>query len=169
MSNDAIRALKAALEVKTDVELAKALGIERSTVAQWKRRGGPPEKYMMMIGEDPKRFARAWDAVRHHLLGRVENHYFLRAGLAFLPKDLPTPPNASKAELGQIREQMLLALMNLAQITTYNRLEKRYCENEEDYAFLVQAMEIAERELIALIVAGDGGAVPQSGSSTHDH
>lgn len=169
MSIEAIRALKAALDVNTDVELANALGIERSAVAQWKRRGGVPAKYMMMIGEDPKRFARAWDAVRHHLLGRVENHYFLRAGLAFLPQELPTPAGASKADLGEIREQTLLELMNLAQIVTYDRLEKRYCESEEDYAFLVRAMEVAEREVIALILERNAGEwVPQPGSSTTD-
>ena len=167
MSSEDIRLIKAALGVASDVELAKALGVERSTIAQWKRRGSVPGKYFgaLNLDSNPSRLARYFNAIRVKLFGRPEHHYFLRAALAFLPETLAAPQGVSSAALGDLREEPVLSLMHLAQLTCMGRLGKRHPENHDDYVALVSAMMADDNGAIAAIM---GDLVPQSVPQSSD-
>lgn len=157
MAGELIHALKAAFDVKTDVELARVLGVERSAIAQWKRRGGVPEKYLGLLSPDlaggPGRMAKFYNAIRHNVLGRAENQYFLRAGLAFMGERLPTPSGATRAQVGVAREFRLIRLMEIAQFYTHAELGKRYCETEAEYEKLIEIMEEQARPQIDRILS----------------
>ncbi len=168
MAEDEIRALKAALNVSTDVALAQALGVERSSISQWKRRGAVPRKYRAYLGAEGmvSELTRLLAKTRHNFLGRAENHFWLRAALAFMPSYFVDPPGVGPAEVGRSREGPLILLVNLAMIATNIHLGKARCETESDYEALVEAMLIHEWELIDSIIHGDEeGESPQSGSS----
>ena len=107
MAQDDIRALKGVLAVHSDVDLAAKLGVERSTVAQWKRRGAVPSKYAYLLGlaEMPSQTEKSLAAVRHHYLGRAENHWLLKVALGFTPIGPDSVMEEDEATLGEYREE----------------------------------------------------------------
>lgn len=154
MADDQIRALKTVLGVTTDIELARALGVERSSVSQWKRRGGVPKKYAALAGlaDGVKEADRLRNSTRHSLFGRTENHYWLKAALAFMPPNLPESRSSSLANIGSEREGPLILLVHLAIWATSEYLGKPRCESESDYRALVEAMEAHESDRMVRII-----------------
>jgi transcriptional regulator with XRE-family HTH domain len=147
MAGEDINTLKSALGVSTDVELARKLGIERSTVAQWKRRGSVPSKYAYLISlaEFPSEAERNLNAVRHHLLGRSERQWFLKAALAFLPYFKDAWLEDEPATRGEERERVVISLMSLAEACCLKYLDLDYPTGDEDYEQLVRIMNSSER------------------------
>ena len=147
MAGEDITELKNALGVSTDVELANKVGIERSTVAQWKRRGSAPSKYayLLDIAEFPSQAERTLNAVRHHLLGRAEHQWFLKAALAFLPYFKDSRLEDEPATRGEERERVVISLMSFADYCCGHYLRKTYPVGEEDYERLVRIMNNEER------------------------
>lgn len=167
MADDEIRSLKVVLGVTTDVELARALGVERSSISQWKRRGSVPRKYRALLGLEGRvaEANRVLNTTRHTLFGRTENHYWLKAALAFLPDQFRDRNNASLADLGREREGPLMLLASLAMAASAQHLGKARCESEEDYEALITAMLTHEVETIAAILSAGQSQSPQSESS----
>lgn len=154
MADDQIRALKTVLGVASDIELARALGVERSSVSQWKRRGAVPKKYAALAGLEAavQDADRLKNATRHNLFGRTDNHYWLKAALAFLPANLPEGRNSSLANIGSGREAPLILLVHLAMWATSEYLGKPRCESESDYQALIAALEANEADRMLSII-----------------
>lgn len=78
--------LKAAFGAETDEQLAKALGIGRSTVASWRLRGSVPKRYSLRKpGEDRSAVSyppRSW--------GEEENAAFKLAFIRFVKENGPS-------------------------------------------------------------------------------
>ena len=55
---DLVDKLRTAIGVKTDTALADELGLERSTVAQWRRRGSLPQAYRAILDAHTNNQAR---------------------------------------------------------------------------------------------------------------
>lgn len=166
MVDDDIRAMRAIFEVDTDRELAAAMGITRSTISKWRRRGAVPSYHRVTLElAEQDVTGRLLDASLTPIFARPEGHYLLRAALAFMPQTLPTPPGADLAERGTARVVVLAALINAARTACDAYLGKRYPEGAEDYARLVEAMRAEDGdtlEALAVLAAEEG---PQSGSS----
>lgn len=52
---DILAALKQRLRVRTDEGLAKVLGVARSTVTSWRRRGSIPDRYARLVDPDGRK------------------------------------------------------------------------------------------------------------------
>lgn len=165
MSETEIQALKAALGATTDGELATALGVERTSISQWRRRGSVPQKYRAYLGLDEmvSEVTRLLTSGRKRVLDRIEYHYWVRAALAFMPSH-HDDGQKTFAERGRSREEMLMTLLNLAMVSTNAYLGKRWCESEADYDALIDAMMAHHYDLICSITDGEEES-PQSESS----
>ena len=163
VAGEDIRVLKETLGVGSDAELAAALGVERSTVAQWRRRGSVPERYFgfLNLEHSVPRLARFFNAIRARIFSRPEHTFFLRAALSLLPEVWPQN-NETGDESGTYREEIVVSLMNLAQLKSWSALGKAHPETTEDYTILLAAIRAEEAEVVALILEGE---VPQSATS----
>src|SRR3569623_456723 len=117
--NDPVDQLKAALGVETDIALARELGLERSTIAQWRRRGALPALYRGIIdaGERAASLAVAL-AARQQVYGDSRAMYLLRGALAVIPAGLLDFPELSAHLLGDHRERLLLNVARVVQEVT---------------------------------------------------
>lgn len=69
---DLIDRLKAKLSVSSDADLARSLGVDRSTIASWKARGKVPRRYSYIADDDMQEEA----AVAPTVWGDLENAAF---------------------------------------------------------------------------------------------
>jgi len=134
--------LRAAVGAETDIALAARLGLERSTVAQWRRRGGVPARYRFMIDpawrSDVRRGMKQRD--RRLVYGDGPGEFLLRAALAVIPQGALDAPHLSPALLGDLRESTIINVVAAALEVCAEALGKARPDNEEDYDRLVDAL-----------------------------
>lgn len=139
---DGVDALKQAIGVETDLALAAKLGLDRSTVAQWRRRGMVPARYRFIADpsrqDDVRRGFKNRD--RRELYGDGNGEYLLRAALAVVPVSALDFPELSPALLGDYRESTLINLLSVVLEVCAQQLGKPRPESEEDYEALVEAL-----------------------------
>lgn len=139
--SDVIASMKAAVGATTDIELAAALGVERSAIAKWKARGAVPERHVLALPlpGGAGRFGRYINALRARLFSKPEVHYLLRAALAFLTAEDLTEERTA-AGRGGGRELTVLMLAGAAQLVCIETLHKRCPTTEEEYEALISAI-----------------------------
>jgi hypothetical protein len=137
-----VEALRARLHARTDMELAERIGVQRSTIAQWRRRGGLPAKYRALIRQpsDEEMSAVFYQVTAEHVLGDARHRFWLRAALALLPSEYLVAEKGCRID-PSIQERALLRLMYAALMATLTGLGKVTCESEEDYAILINLLE----------------------------
>lgn len=145
---DPVDALKKALSIGSDIGLAEHLGLERSTIAQWRRRGSLPARYKFML--DPKYSVDVWTGsrirFRREVYGDGYGRYLLAAALAFIPSDRLEWPELSSANLGMAREARILNVVIVVLDVCSQTLGKSRCENEEEFLKLMEALKSDEAQ-----------------------
>lgn len=74
--------LRSALGCETDTALAERLGLERSTIAQWRRRSGVPKRWHFVL--KMKEVETHSLAARRRIFGEGDGYYVHMAALAVL-------------------------------------------------------------------------------------
>lgn len=144
---DLVDQLKEVLAVSTDLALAQELGVERSTVAQWRRRRSLPDRYQMILDADERTNARNNAlATRRFVYGDGPGMFLVRASLAVIPLKILDFPELSPALLGDHRERAIINVAKLAAEMCPVVLSKPRCESEEDYDLLVSALLAPEHK-----------------------
>lgn len=139
--NDLVDQLRDALHVDTDVALAQELGVERSTVAQWRRRGSLPRMYQAILDAEAVGNHRAEIiASRQQLFGDSRLMYTLRAALAVIPSDYLDYPELSPSLQGDARECVIANVARFVQRQCRLLFGRANCENEAEYLVLVNAL-----------------------------
>lgn len=137
-----VDALKVAVGAETDLGLAAKLGLERSTISQWRRRGNIPFRYRFML--DPQRQDSVQRGMKHRdrrqLYGDGDGHYLLRAALAVLPAAELDFPELSPALLGDFRESTLVNVISAVLDVCQRELGKARPSSEQDYEHLVNEL-----------------------------
>lgn len=129
------------------------LGLERSTIAQWRRRGSVPARYGFMLKmkhrDDVRQGMR--HALRRQLYGDGTGRYLLAAALAFIPPaELEFGEELASGNLGWARESRVLSVVNVVLNACSLVLGKARCQTEADFIKLMSALEEPEwRKAIA--------------------
>lgn len=153
MADSDIDALKRAIGVQTDAELAMRLGIGHTAVSQWRSRGKIPKKYTAILGAElDKNYIS--DALRLHIYRVYENHYFIMAALAFLPEVGRLKLGDDALATGKKLEQALLDLAAIAAQATETDLKKRVIVNDDDCRTLINIMHRNYSDRIGEILEG---------------
>ncbi|PAL22661.1 hypothetical protein [Sphingopyxis sp. GW247-27LB] len=107
-ANEQVDNLRALLGAETDQDFAQMLGVERSTIAQWRRRKGVPDRWARAIMS--RSLQGHVDAQRFRVFGAGDGYFLAMAALAVLPKDAIDFDGAglTDASLGDVRMQRLL-------------------------------------------------------------
>ena len=145
--SDPVGKLKQVLNVDTDLDLARMLGLERSAIAQWRRRGNIPLRYRDLI--DPAGQAltreRIKRADRRSIYGDGQGRYILSAALAFIPTHaLEFDCVLSRANLGWEREARLINVVQVVLAACEAKFGKPRCESENEFLQLISALEEPE-------------------------
>jgi hypothetical protein len=141
---DPVDALKAALEVQTDLALAARLGLERSTIAQWRRRGSVPTRYRFMLqSERRESLKQGWRiADRRQVYGDGDGRFILSAALACVPTEAFEFPKAfSSANVGWARESLLMNVVQVVLKACREELGKATCESHDEFVQLVAVLD----------------------------
>lgn len=151
---DMVDQLKLALGAATDVALARELGLERSTVAQWRRRKSLPDIYKEIVDAHEVGEARsAALAARRFLYGDGKAMFLVRAALAVIPLEKMDYNFLSESLLGDHRERLIINVAQFASSVCLNLFGRPRCDSEREYVELVNAMlspECAHGLMIAL-------------------
>ena len=152
-----IAALKSALGARTELELAAKLGIARSTVSQWRRRGSIPARYhgLLVSGANDSDAAAAGQQV----FQRSEARYWLRTALALLPRG--DVSGESVLQSGRSREQLVVALMGLAIRVARTDLKLKFLRDDTDWTRLMGCLVTSHRDAV-IAVLRDHGETPSS-------
>lgn len=139
--SDLVDKLRSALGAETDIALAQELGVERSTVAQWRRRGSLPRIYQAILDADQVGKHRAEViASRQQIFGDSRLMYTLRATLSVIPtSDLDYPELAPPLQ-GDARECVIASVARVVQAQCRVLFGRPYCENEAEYDVLADAL-----------------------------
>jgi len=151
-----IEALKRALGAETELELAARLGIARSTVSQWRRRGSIPARYLALLAAEVDGSDSA--AAEQHVFRRPEAHYWLRAALALLPGG---QTEEGVLQAGRSREQLVIALMGLAIRVARTDLKLQTIRNEVEWRRLMERLIVFHRDAVVGVLR-DHGAKPSA-------
>ena len=142
--SDPVEELKAAVGAQTDIELAARLGLERSTIAQWRRRGQVPVRYRDLVKlpgtVQIDRYVRSAD--RRSIYGDGSGRYILSACLAMTPLHaLDFGEDLSPANVGWAREARILSVARVVLEVCTILFGKPRCETEEEFLRLMSALE----------------------------
>lgn len=139
--SDLVDQLRSALGAETDLALAQELGVERSTVAQWRRRGSLPRIYQSILDAEAVGNRRAEViASRQQLFGDSRLMYTLRAALAVIPTNSFDYPELSPALRGDVREGILANVVRVVQKQCRILFDRPNCVNEAEYDRLIEAL-----------------------------
>jgi transcriptional regulator with XRE-family HTH domain len=154
MSAVDIEGLKRVLGAHTELELAAKLGIARSTVSQWRRRGSIPGRYQTLLHAD---LASSDAAVAgQQVFRRPEAQYWLRSALALLPEGRDSE---GLLAAGHSREKLVIALMGLAIRVARTDLRRQAIRNDAEWAQLMGCLVSGHRDVVIAILS-DHGASP---------
>jgi hypothetical protein len=96
------------LGCRTDQELAARLGLERSTIAQWRRRGGVPRNWHFVLMME--KIEAQTLAARRRIFGDGDGYYIHMAALAIMTASDFHWPELSPAQRGAHIEDRILKL-----------------------------------------------------------
>lgn len=151
MAADKIAALKKALGARTELELAAMLGLSRSTISTWKKRGGVPARYLVMLeaGSGGSDAATAGQQV----FRRPEAHYWLRTALALLPEGCGDDGLLAS---GSSRERLVVALMGLAIRVARTDLKRQVIRNDAEWTHLMECLVSIHRDEVIGVLTDHG-------------
>jgi transcriptional regulator with XRE-family HTH domain len=152
-----IGALREALGASTDLELAAMLGLSRSTISTWKRRGGVPSAYIALVAANTVGSENA--AAQQRVFRRPEARYWLRTALALLPGDGANSGNI--LESGRARERLVIGLMGLAIRVARTDLKRQTIRDDAEWASLMERLVSVHRDAVVGILR-DNGAAPSA-------
>lgn len=150
MAAQEIAALKKALGARTELELAAMLGLSRSTISTWKKRGGVPGRYLAMLEAG----ASDATATAQQMFRRPEAHYWLRTALAFFPEG-----NAGAGGIlqsGRSREQLVVALIGLAIRVARTDLKLMSLRDDAEWTRLMERLVSGHREAVIAVIRNHG-------------
>lgn len=156
MAADQIAALKKAMGARTELELAAMLGLSRSTISTWKKRGGVPARYLAMLEAGGGNSDAA--AVGQQVFRRPEAHYWLRSALALLPEGRE---GDGVLRAGRSSEQLVIALMGLALRVARTDLKRQAIRDDTEWAQLMERLVSTHRSAVIAIL-NDHGASPST-------
>ncbi|MFN9926997.1 MAG: helix-turn-helix domain-containing protein [Phenylobacterium sp.] len=156
MAADKIAALKMALGARTELELAAMLGLSRSTISTWKKRGGVPARYLAMLEAGSGSSDAA--AAGQQVFRRPDAHYWLRSALALLPEGRD---GDGVLATGSSREKLVIALMGLAIRVARTDLKRQAIRNDADWAHLMECLVSIHRDAVIAVLT-DHGASPSA-------
>jgi hypothetical protein len=145
-----IETLMSVLDVRNEYELSAKLGLSRSAVSQWKKRGAVPARFHHLIaslGDDA-----AMEATHQQIFRKPEYHYWLRSALVLAP-----PLEARSDPSGERRERLIVDLMALAMRVTRQDLGLSRIRDEGAWQRLMDRMGRAHGEEIETLVSQYGG------------
>lgn len=148
MAGDKVDALRALFGVETDIALAAALGVDRTTIAQWRRRGRLPSKYEFVAAEsveiDAEEVRLRWaelNALRSLVYRDPLFHYWIAAVLSSLaPADFTPEADESAAGRGLRLELEIARRLRRCLSFSQAQLGKVRPDGEADYVELVAAL-----------------------------
>jgi len=130
--------LKSALDCETDIALAERLGVERSTVAQWRRREGVPKGWHFVL--KIKDVEAQSLAARRRLFSDGDGYYIQMAALSVLePTQFDWPMLTADGRGQHIQQWILKAASYVIQV-----LGSRNCDTLADYEQLVRELNRPE-------------------------
>ncbi|QCI93442.1 bacteriophage CI repressor [Novosphingobium sp. EMRT-2] len=143
MSDD-VDKLRVAVGAQTDLDLAAKLGLDRSTIAQWRRRGQVPVRYRDLVRLPDRvaidRYVRSAD--RRGIYGDGVGRFLLSAALANIPPDaMNFDESLSPPDLGWAREARVLSVVREIVRVCEALFGRPRCENEAEYLQLMSALE----------------------------
>lgn len=139
--SDLVDKLRTAIGVKTDTALADELGLERSTVAQWRRRGSLPQAYRAILDAHANNQARVQIlASRQRLYGDPRIMYQVRAALAVIPDDALDPGDLTPSLIGDHREQLIANVAPVVREACVLLFGRPDCGDESEYRSLIDAL-----------------------------
>jgi hypothetical protein len=147
-----IETLMRVLDARNEFELAAKLGLTRSAVSQWKRRGMVPGRLRHLLTSDGDDVYL--EASRQQIFRRPEYHYWLRAALVLAPA---TEAGALSDPAGLRREWLIVNLMALAMRVTRKDLGLSRITSEAVWARLMDRLRSECGGEIQDIVAKAGG------------
>lgn len=156
MSAVDIEGLKRALGAQTELELAAKLGIARSTISQWRRRGRIPGRYQPLIHAELASSDAA--AAGQQVFRRPEAHYWLRSALALLPEGHDADGLLAS---GSSRERLVIALMGLAIRVARTDLKRQAIRNDAEWKHLMECLVSSQRDEVIAVLT-DHGASPSA-------
>lgn len=157
--------LRELVGVDTDIALAAKLGVDRSTISQWRRRGQVPQRYREMLIKSIGRELNGYDpsqrsAARRAIYGDGDGRYILAAALAVTRLDaLDFGTELGPGNCGWARESRILSVVQVVLQVCKSLFGKNRCETDEEYLRLLAGLETdASKALIeyALTVAAVG-------------
>ena len=158
MAADTISALRKALGARTELELAAILGLSRSTISTWKKRGGVPARYVAML--EAGGISSDAAAAGQQVFRRPEAHYWLRSALALLPEGRDGDSDGLLVA-GSSREKLVIALMGLAIRVARTDLKRQSIRDDDEWAQLMERLVSSHRDAVIAILT-DNGASPSA-------
>lgn len=144
--------LKEALGLLTDIDLASRLGVERSTIAQWRRRQKVPQHWHFVLAKEA--IEDRLLATRRQVFGDRNGHYVIMAALAILDlEDFDWASFLMPQAVGSARLDRIL----LACSYVIDALAGTQCSSQSDYESLVMRLLTPEhREGLRKRLAKEG-------------
>lgn len=150
MADHIIHQLQELYGVDNDMALSIELGLSRSTVGQWRRRGSVPEKFQRLLrsiqdelhqdelasGELTRRYT---SKVAARLYGAADASNWMRVGLALMPPEVFSVPTGS-VDRGQFLEGALLSIIGFAMHAASAEFGSADCKTRGDVLRIIEVM-----------------------------